>query len=421
MALKRALSLLDAVNINLGTIIGGIFVIIGHAAGLAGPAVVISVIAAGIVALLTGLTSARLSELIPKGGGVYEYAKVIFSERVGFAVGWLWLFTNIAVGATVAIGFGQYLGVFLPWMPANAAAVALILLVCAINLFGTAVSGKFNDILVLIIIAILLLFSGASAASFEMANLEPFAPFGISGILGGAAIIFFAYAGSARVTVVADEVKDPKRNVHLAIILSIGIATLLYLLVSITAIGAGGYGTLAGSDSPLSSIMELAGIASGHLLVSFGALIATATVVLSSVIGVSVLMYIMGRSGEFPKALGQVDPRTSAPRNAIIISGLGMLVFASFGQLGHAASISSFSLLFYYGILNLGGAKFLKGWWRNAAILGLLSCIALMSGLPPVYWGIGIGVILIGAAYHALFVGKEKNGKIMNQNSRSSS
>ena len=220
--LKPVLSLFDAVNIALGSIIGaGIFVIIGAAAGVAGPAVFLSVIVAAIVAILTGLTSAELSKLFPTSGGAYLFAKKTLSDSAGFVVGWVWLFSNITVGATVAIGFAYYLNFFIPSIPTNIGAAVAILLATFIQLVGMKETSKVNNLLVVIKILILLFFVGSAVFFFKPSNFEPFSPFGVPGILAGAATIFFAYSGFARVAVIADEIKDPSKNVPKATILSI--------------------------------------------------------------------------------------------------------------------------------------------------------------------------------------------------------
>jgi APA family basic amino acid/polyamine antiporter len=405
MVLKRELTLFDAVNISLGTIIGaGIFVIIGEAAALAGPAIFLSVIVAGIVAGLTGYTSSKLSEMFPQGGGVYTFAKDVFSERIAFLVGWVWLVSNVLVGATVAVGFGHYLQYFLPSVPVNLAAAFIIILISGVTLLGAGRSSKFNDILVVIKILILVFFIAAAGPFFSASNFVPLAPFGIEGILEGAAIIFFAYSGFVRVAVVADEVKNPRKNVPRAIMLSIIISTIIYILVSIAAVGAAGYGTIAGIGFPLTAVMEFIGF--GSAVVASGALIATTTVVLASIIGTSVLTYIMGNAGELPAVLGKVSGKERVPRNAIILLAATMLIIALFVDLKDIAYISSFSLLLYYGVMNLSGFRVLPRAGRLIALLAFISCLLLMASLSWIYWAAGLSVVAAGAAYHAIFVRK---------------
>ncbi|MEK6979737.1 MAG: amino acid permease [Candidatus Micrarchaeota archaeon] len=403
--LKPVLSLFDAVNIALGSIIGaGIFVIIGAAAGVAGPAVFLSVIVAAIVAILTGLTSAELSRRFPTSGGAYLFAKKTLSDSAGFIVGWVWLFSNITVGATVAVGFAYYLKFFVPSMPTNIGAAIAVILATFIHLAGMKETSKINNLLVIIKILILLFFVGSAVFFFKPSNFDPFLPFGFTGILAGAATIFFAYSGFARVAVIADEIKDPAKNVPKATTLSILISTIIYVLVAAAAVGIAGYQLLSESGSPLADAINLEGISFGASLVGFGALIATGTVILASILGVSRLAQTMASNKELPKPVSLIDKKTGVPKNSIILSGIGMLLLALFADLPHIAYISSFSLLLYYAALNLSGIKIFKNSIKHVAILGLVSCLVLMFSLPILSWVVGFAVVLLGIIYYNFFV-----------------
>jgi len=394
------LSLFDAVNISLGSIIGaGIFVILGAAAAVAGPALVLSVLIAAFVSLLTGLSTAELSRLYPRSGGVYVFVRESHSEFLGFLVGWVWLFSNIVGGATVAVGFGYYLKHFFPGVPTAVGIIIVTASVVLIHLGGAKESSRFNNVLVLFKVAILLFFAGAAFLHFRGENLRPFLPFGLRGVWAGAATIFFAYAGFARVAIVADEIKDPRKNVPRATLLSIFISTGIYFLVAVAAVGGAGSKLLAGSGSPLAAAMESMGLRFGAGLVALGGLAATGTVALASVLGISRLAQVMARDGELPGFIGRSSRRRSVPRNAILIAGAAMLVLAFVSDLPHIAYISSFSLLLYYAALNLSGLKVLKGRMRLVTGLGLLSCLVLMVNLPAGSWIVGAAVVVIGAVY----------------------
>jgi len=402
---RRELSLFDAVNISLGSIIGaGIFVILGAAAAVAGPALVVSVLIAAGVSLLTGLAAAELSRMYPRSGGVYVFAREAFSNFSGFLVGWVWLFSNVVSGATVAIGFGHYLTFFFPKLPAGAGAAVVIAAAVLIHLLGAKESSRFNNVLVIFKIAVLLFFSGVAILRFQSANFQPFTPFGFRGVWAGAATIFFAYAGFARVAIVADEVRDPRKNVPRATLLSIFISTSLYLLVAFAAVGGAGYAVLAKSGSPLADTMESIGLSFGARLVALGGLAATGTVALASVLGLSRLAQVMARDGELPRFVAGLDRKTGAPRNAIVLGGAAMLLLAFSADLPHIAYISSFSLLLYYSAMNLSGLRLFQGRIRFVTVLGLLSCLILMANLPRLSWLVGAAVLAAGAGYHRLFV-----------------
>ena len=398
---KPQLSLFDAVNISLGSIIGaGIFVILGAAAAVAGPALIASVFIAALVSLLTGLTAAELSRMYPRSGGVYIFAREAISDFSGFLVGWVWLFSNIVAGATVAVGFGHYLTFFFPKLPTGAGVVLVVVSAVLIHLLGAKESSRFNNVLVMFKIAVLLFFSAAAFLHFQGENFRPFLPFGLRGVWAGAATIFFAYAGFARVAIVADEIKDPRRNVPRATLMSIVISTLIYLLVAIAAVGGAGFKLLAGSGSPLADAMGSMGMGFGSRLVALGGLAAAGTVALASILGISRLAQVMARDRELPGFIARVGGTKAVPRNAILLGGAAMLALAFSADLPHIAYISSFSLLLYYAAMNLSGMKVLKGRIRLVTTLGLLSCLVLMISLPRLSWIVGAAVVAAGVLYY---------------------
>lgn len=349
---------------------------------------------------MTGLASADLSRLYPRSGGAYRFAREAISDSAGFIVGWVWLFSNMVAGATVAIGFGYYLNFFIPSFPTNYGAAIIVILTTAVNLLGISQSSRINNVLVTLKVVILIIFIALAALFFKFGNFTPLMPFGIGGVLAGAATIFFAYSGFARVAVVADEVKDPEKNVPKATIISILISTLLYATVAIAAIGLAGYAALSKSGSPLSDALGSVGLGFGALIIAIGALIATGTVVLASVLGLSRLAFTMSQNNELPAWFGKVEKKSATPVNAIIASGAAMLIFAFLADLPTIAYVSSFSLLLYYAAINLSGMKVLKGSVRVAAVGGLISCVVLMVSLPPASWLVGIIAVLFGALYY---------------------
>ncbi len=402
--LTAELSLFDAVNIALGAIIGaGIFVILGAAAKVSGPAVFLSIIIAALVAGLTGIASAELSRRFPKSGGAYMFAKEEISVFAGFLTGWVWLFSNIVAGATVAVGFGYYLAFFFPGTPTSAGAALVIVAVTGINLLGVRESSQANNALVAFKVLVLLFFIGTAVFFFKLANFIPLAPFGIGGILAGAATIFFAFAGFARVAVIADEIKDPGKNVPKATLISIAISALLYLAVAVAAVGVAGYEKLSNSGSPLADAMDTEGLPLGAPIMALGALVAITTVAISTVLGLSRLAFTMSENMELPKFVGHLD-KNGVPRNAVLLSGFSMFAFAALSDLPHIAYISSFSLLLYYAAINLSGIRAFRGKTRYAALGGLLSCLVLLISLPALSWLVGAGALIVGAAYYQLFV-----------------
>src|SRR5687767_10950580 len=189
--LRRDLGLLDAVGVGLGAIIGaGIFVVTGVAAGVAGPAFLVGLLLAGIAATCNALSSAQLAATYPQSGGTYEYGYRVLHPWAGFAAGWMFLASKLAAGGTVALGFGSYLASLFPAVPPRPAAIAAALLVTLANYFGIKKAGRLNTAIVAVTLFVLAAFVLVGATRFDPANLRPFAPAGIPGILEAAALLF---------------------------------------------------------------------------------------------------------------------------------------------------------------------------------------------------------------------------------------
>ncbi len=205
---KATLSLFDATAIGIGAIIGaGIFVVTGIAAGLAGPALIVSIVIAGLVSLFTALSVVELSARITKEGGIYAYAAEMLSPFAGFLTGWTWVVSNIFVGAAVALGFGHYFVAMFPIVSVKLVASVLCVIMTGINISGSRQSSLVNNVLVIVKLAVLVLFAVVGSMHIKSANLVPFKPLE-SGVISGAYFIFFAFGGFARIAVLAEEVKD---------------------------------------------------------------------------------------------------------------------------------------------------------------------------------------------------------------------
>jgi len=250
-------------------------------------------------------------------------------------------------------------------------------------------------------VLILLFFAAGSLFFFKSGNFIPFAPKGIPGVLAGAAVIMFAFGGFARVAIVADEVVEPKKNVPRAILLSLIISAAIYVLVSLAAVGAIGYQRLSASASPLADVMTAVGLPFGASVVSIGALIATLSVLLGSVIGVSRVLFAMADDGEVPSWLGFVSRKNCTPYVSIITSGIGILLLVIFSNLLAVAYFSSFAMLFYYIMANIAGVRLLtdRFFSRIIAGLGCALCVVLLFTFPLKTWLTISVVVLSGVAY----------------------
>jgi len=416
--LVRTITLFDAVSIGLGAIIGaGIFVILGIATSLAGPGVLLSVVIGGIIAIFTALSFSELGSLIPKEGGVYEYVFEVFSPSVGFLTGWVWTFGQIVVGATVSIGLATYLSLLIP-VPIKIVAAGACLLFMIINLISVKQSVVVNNILVAFKVLALLLFVGIGITHIQLSNFSPLLPNGFSGLISGAALIFFAYLGFGRVAAISEEMEKPEKNIPLSIMLALGISIVIYLIVSFTAVGIMGYSKLSASGSPLADAMGIIGNEPVKFIVSLGAIFAIASVLLTAILGVSRISFSMARNKQIPDFITRIHPRFGTPYISIIITGLLMAVLAYIGDLKWVASVASFSIISTHVLVN-GAAiavnkkklKFKIPFYPIPPLLGIISCAALALSLLPEVWIIELVVLLAGIVFYFAYNSRKHRKK----------
>ena len=413
MELKRTLNLIDATAIGIGAIIGaGIFVVLGIAVGYAGPAVVISMVVAGIVALFSALSFAELGSAIPKQGGTYEFAYQLISPSVAFLSGCLWLFGQTVAGAAVSLGLASYFVAIFPFFQVKVVAVSAALLLTALNLIGTKHSAMINNILVLIKIVILCLFIGFGAFQVNPTNYSQFAPNGFAGILQGAGFIFFAYLGFGRIAALGGEVKDPKKNLPLAILIALVTSVVLYVMTGFVATGLQDYRILAVSGSPLAEAVKATGNFTLVAAISFGALVATTSVLLTNLIGLSRVSFAMANNGQLPKSMSKIHARLGTPYISILVMGALMTILASVSDLKQTAAITSISILSTHIILHFSAVRLRKRTpdlktfkaplYPLIPALGIVSCIILMFSLPIEAWIVWVGFVTAVSVYYLL-------------------
>jgi APA family basic amino acid/polyamine antiporter len=413
MDLKRTLNLIDATAIGVGAIIGaGIFVVLGIAVGYAGPAVVISMVVAGIVALFSALSFAELGSAIPKQGGTYEFAYQLISPSVAFLSGCLWLFGQTVAGAAVSLGLASYFVAVFPFFPLKVVAVSAALLLTALNLIGTKHSAMINNILVLIKIVILCLFIGFGVFQVNPTNYSQFAPNGFAGILQGAGFIFFAYLGFGRIAALGGEVKNPKKNLPLAILVALATSVVLYVMTGLVATGLQDYRILAGSGSPLADAVKVTGNFTLIAAISFGALVATTSVLLTNLIGLSRVSFAMANNGQLPKSMSKIHARFGTPYISILVMGVLMTILAFVSDLRQTAAITSISILSTHIILHFSAVRLRKKTpdlktfkaplYPLIPALGIVSCIILMFSLPMEAWIVWVGFVTAVSVYYLL-------------------
>lgn len=408
MGLRRELGLLDAVGVGFGAIVGaGIFVVTGVAAGIAGPAFLAGLLVAAVAATCNALSSAQLAAEYPQAGGTYEYGYRVLNPWAGFAAGWMFLASKISAAGTVALGLAAYLDALVPGLHPRVVAVGAVIAFTLLNYFGVRRSSRANLAIVAVSLGALLIFVITGASAFRLENLRPFAPAGWRGTMQSAAILFFAYTGYARIATLAEEVREPRRTIPRAIVLTIGGAVLLYLAVATVAVGAVGAGRMAATPAPLRQAALALPYPWVALVVTVGGVTAMLGVILSQLLGLSRMAFAMARRGDLPRGLAHVHPRYGVPGRAVLVIGAVAAVVAATGTLRGVASAASFTILVYYGIANLAALcmpRKAKLYPDAVAVVGLTGCAVLALSLAPGVIAIGLAVLAAGLVLRALRV-----------------
>ena len=455
-SLKRALGALNLTLLGIGAIIGtGIFVLTGTvAAQNAGPAVVLSFIAAGIASIFAALCYSEFASLVPMAGSAYTYGYATLGEFVAWIIGWD-LILEYALGAvTVAIGWSGYVVSFLNQIgihiPAavtaargtvvtladgstvtalfNLPAVFIIALVSTLLVIGIKESATVNNVIVFVKVAVVLLFIVGAAHAVTAANWKPFIPenttgewgrYGWSGVLQGGAIVFFAYIGFDAVSTAAQEAKNPQKDMPIGIIGSLLVCTVLYILVSGIATGIVPYPQLDVPD-PIAVAADHAGLGWMSILIKIGAIAGLSSVILVMLLGQSRIFWTMSRDGLLPPFVSAVHPRFKTPWIITIITGVAVMIPSALFTVREAGSLVSIGTLLAFVIVSLGvltlrirepnlPRTFKTPWVWFVAPMGALSALGLMASLPGRTWARLLGWLAFGLLiYFAYGVRKSK-------------
>jgi APA family basic amino acid/polyamine antiporter len=416
--LRRAVGALDLTALGLGAIIGtGIFVIIGEAIATSGPSIVLAFLLAGVTCAFSALAFAELASSIPVSGSAYTYSYATLGELAAWIIGWDLLLEYGVSIAAVAVGWGQYfnelldslLGLSLPESIANPPgeggtvnlpAAFLVLAVTAVLMIGVRETARSNTIMVVVKLAVLALFIVLGITAFTSDNFTPFfvEGEGFNGTVTAASLIFFAYIGFDAVSTSGEEVKEPQRDLPRAIIGSLAIATGLYILVAVVATGALPFDQLNGAEAPLATVMsEGAGLDWAADIISFGALVAITSVVLTLLYGQSRILFAMSRDGLLPRAVSRVNPRTRTPVFIIGLLGVVFAFLAAVVPLTEIVELVNIGTLFAFIVVNLGVIILrrtrpdLERGYRVPfvpvfPIIGIALCVYLMTRLPGTTW-----------------------------------
>jgi basic amino acid/polyamine antiporter, APA family len=398
--LARRLTLGDAVVIGLGAMIGaGVFAAPGPAAAAAGTWLLVGLGLAALVAYCNATSSAQLAALYPEAGGTYVYARKQIGEYWGFLAGWSFVVGKTASLSAMALTFGSYVAPDL----ARPIGIAAVVAMAAVNYLGVRKTAGLTKIIVAVVLAALAATVTAAllGGAADVGNLATDLPGGVFGVLQSGGLLFFAFAGYARLATLGEEVIDPETTIPKAIPIALGIVVAVYAVVLTSALLAAGPETLAQAPAPLAAAVEAGRWAALTPVVRVGAAVAAAGVLLSLLAGISRTALSMARRRELPGFLDAVHPTHRTPYRAEVTAAVVVSAVVLVADLRGAIGFSSFAVLTYYALANASAWTLTasqRRWPRWLAGLGVALCVVLAFTLPPVAVVGGLGLLGVGSA-----------------------
>ncbi|MFF8715301.1 APC family permease [Streptomyces sp. NPDC015184] len=402
--LRRRLGVFDAVVIGLGSMIGaGVFVAPAPAAGAAGSGLLIGLGLAAVVAYCNATSSARLAARHPESGGTYVYGRERLGDFWGHLAGWGFVVGKTASCAAMSLVVGSYV-----WPGReHEVAVAAVVALTALNCVGVHRSARLTRVVVAFVLAVLaaVVAAGLGSGTADAGRLAVGADATVGGVLRAAGLLFFAFAGYARIATLGEEVRDPRRTIPRAIPLALGIALFVYAAVAVTLLAVLGPDRLAHSPAPLAEAARAAGVPGLVPVVRAGAAVAALGSLLALVLGVSRTVLAMARDRHLPHVLAAVHPRFAVPHRAELVVGAVVAVVAATADVRGAIGFSSFGVLVYYAVANAAA-------WtlgpdegrppRAVPVIGLAGCLLLAFALPSASVVPGVAVLAAGAAVYGV-------------------
>ncbi|ANI94076.1 APC family permease [Dietzia timorensis] len=411
--LARSLGLGDAIAIGLGSMLGaGVFAAFAPAAGVAGSAMLLGLALAAVVAFANATSSAQLAAQYPDSGGTYVYGRERLGPWPGFAAGWFFVVGKLASCAAMALTFAAYVA---PSGWEKPFAVGAVLVLTAVNYVGVTRTAALTKIIVAVVIAVLGLVAVAAfvAAPSDGGKVLPGLGFGEGGpvtgyaVLQSAGLLFFAFAGYARIATLGEEVRRPERTIPSAITIALTATLLIYAVLAVAALAVLGPERLADSSDPLRELAAAGGWDWTAPLVQIGAAAASLGALLALIAGISRTSLAMSRNGDLPRILDAVHPRFRVPHRAELAAAAVVCALVLAADLRSAIGFSSFGVLLYYFVANVSAFTqdhTHRRYPRALAVVGAVGCLVLVATLP---WHSILAGVLVGAvgfAYRAVVV-----------------
>ncbi|GAA4622141.1 APC family permease [Actinoallomurus vinaceus] len=402
--LRRRLGVFDAVVIGLGSMIGaGIFAALAPAARAAGSGLLPGLALAAVVAYCNATSSARLAARYPASGGTYVYGRERLGDFWGYLAGWGFVIGKTASCAAMALTVGTYV-----WPGrAHLVAVAAVVALTAVNYVGVRKSAWLTRAIVAVVLLVLavVVVATLTSAAADAARLDVGSDATFGGVLQAAGLLFFAFAGYARIATLGEEVRDPARTIPRAVPLALGLTLVVYAAVAVSALSVLGNRGLAAAAAPLADAVRAAGLPGLAPLVRVGAALAATGSLLALILGVSRTTLAMARDHHLPHALAAVHPRFGVPHRAELVVGAVVAVVAGTADVRGAIGFSSFGVLVYYAIANASAATLTRAEGRPPRLIpavGLAGCLVLAFALPVSSVITGAGVLAAGAVAYGL-------------------
>ena len=441
--LKKILSVLDLVALGLGAIIGtGIFVLTGKAAAeYAGPALILSFILAGLACTFAAISYAELASMIPISGSLYSYSYVTLGEFAAWISGWILILEYVFALPAIALGWSAYFtnllatfGINIPAWATHSAlqgtggvinlpAIVILLIISTLVYIGTRESATVNNIAVAFKIFVVIFFILVGIGYIKPVNWKPFMPFGWKGVFSGASFVFFAYLGFDAVSTAAEETKNPERDLPIGILGSLGISTLLYILVVAILTGITSYTNL-GTDAPMATAFAAIGLNWARGLVSIGALTAITTVLLVMTYGATRIIFSMSRDGLVPPILSKLHPKFRTPSITIIFVAIVTSLTAGFLPINAIAEVVNMATMLAFLLISIAviilrytrpdlPRRFKAPGVPVTPILAIITMIILMFYLSKITWLVALVWLIIGIIFY--FTYSRYNSKLQQQ------